>query len=73
MNFLVLPALTLYQYVVLFRSAIEILEVELKETTSDVNISVIDNGFSDQTTAAAGEILKLQEKNVVSAHFSLWF
>lgn len=48
-----------------FRSAIEILEAEIIETKCD--ISAIDNGISDQPIAAACEIPKMRESNVVSA------
>lgn len=63
-----MPAPYLHQYIVFFRSAIEILEAEIKETTCDINISAMDNSFSDQTTAAC-EIPKMQENNLVSAHY----
>lgn len=47
------------------RSAIEILQAEIIETKCDMNFPAIDNGLSDQPTAAACEIPKMHENNVV--------
>lgn len=63
-------ALTTLNFIIIiinfFRSAIEVLEAELKESTCDMNLVPIERGFCHQQTTDASEILRKQE-NIVSA------
>lgn len=50
------------------RSAIEILEAELRESTCNLNTSSLERVISDQQTTVS-EILKKQDNNIVSTHY----
>ncbi|KAL6200312.1 hypothetical protein ACLB2K_030094 [Fragaria x ananassa] len=47
------------------RSAIEMLEAELRESTDKLNLSTVENPFSEQQTASALSLVKKQETDVV--------
>ncbi|CAK9164226.1 unnamed protein product [Ilex paraguariensis] len=47
------------------RSAIEMLEAELRESTSNLNLLQLERGFSNHQTIGACEISTKQEKNIV--------
>lgn len=53
------------------RSAIEVLEAELKESTCDMNLVPIETGFCHQQTTDASEILRKQENIVRIDHMAV--
>lgn len=57
-----------YPKLIFSRSAIEMLEAELRESTNKLNSSTVENPFSEQQTAPALALVKKQEIDVVSGH-----